>query len=63
MKLPGHERNEALDCRNYANGAYRVLKPNLEDLASKLKGNVKSKPTQVRVVKKQRKPKDYYSDY
>ena len=31
-KLPGHERNEALDCRNYANAAFRVLHPNMEAL-------------------------------
>ena len=36
-KLPGHERNEALDCRNYANAAFRVLNPNLERLEARLK--------------------------
>lgn len=37
-KLPGHERNEALDCRNYANAAFVVLHPNLDDLKQKLEG-------------------------
>ncbi len=32
-KIPGHERNEALDCRNYANAAFRVLHPNLDRIA------------------------------
>ena len=29
-KLPGHDRNEALDCRNYANAAFKILHPNLD---------------------------------
>lgn len=36
VKLPGHNRNEALDCRNYANAAYRALNPNLEKLFRKI---------------------------
>lgn len=35
-KLPGHNRNEALDCRNYANAAFKALNPNLEVLFQKL---------------------------
>ena len=33
--LPGHKRNEPLDCRNYANAAVHVLKPNMEQLFKK----------------------------
>lgn len=36
-KLTGHKRNEALDCRNYANAAFRALKPNLDSIFQKLK--------------------------
>ena len=36
VKLPGHNRNEALDCRNYANAAYKALNPALEILYQKL---------------------------
>lgn len=36
VKLPGHERNEALDCRNYANAAFRVLSPNLDLIKQRL---------------------------
>lgn len=36
VKLPGHERNEALDCRNYANAAFAVLHPNLNALKRRL---------------------------
>ena len=37
-KLPGHERNEALDCRNYANAAFKAASPNLERIAAVLRG-------------------------
>ena len=30
QKIPGHERNEPLDCRNYALAAFRVLPVNLD---------------------------------
>lgn len=29
-KIPGHERNEALDCRNYAMAAFQVIPKNLD---------------------------------
>lgn len=35
-KLPGHERNEALDCRNYAMAAFRLIDPDLEAIARRL---------------------------
>lgn len=35
--IPGHERNEALDCRNYALAALKVLAPNLDALDRRLK--------------------------
>ncbi len=51
-KLPGHNRNEALDCRNYANAAYKVLNPNLEVLFQRIHDIKNTKPK--RVIKKQR---------
>ena len=36
-KLPGHERNEALDCRNYAMAAFKVLPKNLDEIDRRLK--------------------------
>ncbi|MBQ8208103.1 MAG: phage terminase large subunit family protein, partial [Clostridia bacterium] len=38
-KIPGHERNEALDCRNYANAAERTLSPDYDALERRLRGN------------------------
>lgn len=37
-KIPGHERNEALDCRNYANAAFEVMHPDLTAIEKRLKG-------------------------
>lgn len=36
-KIPGHERNEALDCRNYALAAFKALPTDLDAIARKLK--------------------------
>ena len=36
-KIPGHERNEALDCRNYALAAFKALPANLEEIDRRLK--------------------------
>lgn len=36
-KIPGHERNEALDCRNYALAAFRALPKNLDEIDRQLK--------------------------
>lgn len=43
-KLPGHERNEALDCRNYANAAFKVLHPNLDAIKQRLSREKKQEP-------------------
>jgi phage terminase large subunit GpA-like protein len=37
-KIPGHQRNEALDCRNYANAAFRIIDPDLDAVEQRLKG-------------------------
>lgn len=37
-KIPGHQRNEALDVRNYANAAFRTLDPDLDAVERRLKG-------------------------
>ena len=36
-KIPGHERNEALDCRNYALAAFKALPKNLDAIDRRLK--------------------------
>ena len=58
-KLPGHARNEPLDCRNYANAAFQVLNPNLERIAERLKNEnseqIMEKKPKKKVVKKQKR--------
>ena len=45
-KIMGHERNEALDCRNYALAALRILDPDMDAVERRLKGLESQKPTQ-----------------
>lgn len=58
-KLPGHERNEALDCRNYALAALRIIDPDMDAMERRLKSigsqpaEVKQKPRRRGVVKRQ----------
>jgi len=58
-KIPGHERNEALDCRNYALAAFKALPVNLDEVDRRLKAarnNRSSKPETVTATP-QAKPK------
>ena len=55
-KLPGHERNEALDCRNYAMAALRVLDPDMDKVAERLRQKADGKmPEQVQQPRKRKK--------
>ena len=38
VKLPGHNRNEALDCRNYANAGFKMMDPDLDAVERRLRG-------------------------
>lgn len=53
-KLPGHERNEALDCRNYANAAFKVLSPDLDAIEKRLI-NIRSGKAPVKRKKPRKK--------
>ena len=37
-KIPGHERNEPLDCRNYANAALKALAPDMDAILRRRSG-------------------------
>lgn len=50
-KIPGHERNEALDCRNYANAAFEAMTVNFDAIERKLKETDEEKP--VKKMKRQ----------
>ena len=68
--LPGHKRNEPLDCRNYANAGVQILNPNFEAIEQRLKGIsikeinssevVNSSPQQAK--RRFKKPSDDYYD-
>lgn len=45
VKLPGHNRNEALDCRNYAMAALKILNPDMDAVERRLKGIDQPKQT------------------
>ncbi len=64
-KLPGHNRNEALDCRNYAMAAFTALNPNLQEVADRLKSITRELPVNVKKVikKKQQKKNKYHDDW
>lgn len=54
-KIPGHERNEALDCRNYARAALRILDPDMDAVERRLRDGVQKKtekPKRRGVVKR-----------
>ena len=58
QKLPGHQRNEALDCRNYANAALKTLDPDMDAVERRLRGipeptgaNSAKRPAQKRTAK------------
>lgn len=60
-KLPGHRRNEALDCRNYALAGLRIIDPDFDALALRLKEQTEThkaqdaeKPTRPRRQKKKK---------
>ena len=43
VKIPGHNRNEALDCRNYANAGLKIIDPDMFAVERRLK-NVQETP-------------------
>jgi phage terminase large subunit GpA-like protein len=67
VKIPGHERNEALDCRNYALAAFAVLNPDMEQLQKRINdyrhGIVEEeKPKPKKAPSKRRTNKNKYFD-
>ena len=39
-KIPGHERNEPLDCRNYALAAFTALAPDMDAILRRMNKNM-----------------------
>ena len=68
-KIPGHERNEPLDCRNYANAAFKALAANLDAIERRIKQArglaVTDVPMQQpkKIPPKKRKNNQYYEEW
>jgi phage terminase large subunit GpA-like protein len=64
-KLPGHARNEALDCRNYALAALRILDPDLDAVKRRLKGfdNIPKAEEKAKQVNKPAKKQKAYDEW
>ncbi|MCI5996111.1 MAG: phage terminase large subunit family protein [Blautia sp.] len=60
-KLPGHERNEPLDLRNYALAGYRIVDPDLDAIERRLKG-LEEKPVKQEIQKRSKRRRDLYGD-
>lgn len=57
-KIPGHERNEPFDCKNYANAAAKALQPDYDALERKLRNAKPNYEVSASVPKKKvQKPK------
>ena len=69
-KIPGHERNEALDCRNYALAAAKAMSPNYDALERRIKGTQSTETQSAHQPPKEKKkpdrrsgPDKYYDDW
>lgn len=62
-KIPGHQRNEALDCRNYANAAFRVWNPDLNKIFQKLKEPKQTPAKPLPKPKKKKMSNTYNADW
>lgn len=68
VKIPGHERNEALDCRNYAIAGARIIDPDWDALYRRMNELPTKEESRKRVKKlsdrkKRRKDTSYYEDW
>ena len=69
-KIPGHERNEALDCRNYALAAFRALPKNLDEIDNQLKSAAGMQAAATATIEpphrrqpQRKRTKRYYDDW
>lgn len=70
-KIPGHERNEPLDCRNYALAAFKALPKNLDEIDRQIKATSGVRvpaPPSANITPPKRRPaqhsrQKYYDDW
>lgn len=65
VKLKGHNRNEALDCRNYAMAGLKIIDPDMAAVERRLRNlpDPEKKPKQQQPQRRPKKPRDYYEDW
>lgn len=66
VKIPGHERNEALDCRNYALAGFKIIDPDMEAVERRLRslpGDTKPKRAAAAQPRTRKSPEDYLDDW
>lgn len=65
-KIPGHERNEALDCRNYAMAAFKALPADLDAIGRRLMAAKENKPVpapEPKPVRRKNKGTTHYKHF
>lgn len=64
-KIPGHNRNEALDCRNYANAGFKILSPDTFAVEQRLKAVSQKTETKIKPIRKAKKntQTQYFDDW
>ena len=64
VKIPGHNRNEALDCRNYANAGLKIIDPDMFAVERRLK-NVQETPQTKPAQHRKPKPaaRNYFDEW
>ena len=63
-KIPGHERNEPLDCRNYALAGLRILNPDMDAAERRLRGQEEKSEGRVRRLQRtKRRSPDTFDDW
>lgn len=66
VKLPGHNRNEALDCRNYALAGFKIINPDTLAVERRLKNLPEKKAPKKAAVQQPRRaksPTDIFDDW
>lgn len=65
VKLPGHARNEALDCRNYALAGLRIIDPDMAAIERRLKDMPEQKKTAEKPLeaRQQKPPPNYFDEW
>ena len=61
-KLPGHARNEALDCRNYALAGLKIINPDMDAVERRIKGWKEPTPA-VKPPKRNKKNAATFDDW